>query len=379
MQSHDQTSAERLRKQQRALAEFGLHAFRSRDLDAILHEACVLVGEGLDVKLTKVLELLPDGNELLVRAGVNWRPGVVGVAKLGGDRDSPGGYALRTDGPVLTADVATETRFRIPQVLAEHGVKSMVNVIIVGEDVPFGVLEVDATRPRSFDEDDITFLENCANLLAAAIDRHRAHRAEEEAASEQRMLAQELAHRVKNMLGLAQALVAQTVADEPAGRALRESVLGRLQALSRAEELLFEDHARVLDLAELAERALEPFEGAAGRLVVDGPSLLLPARSGRILSLVLHELATNATKHGAFSTPEGTVRLSWTAEPTEQGSRVRLSWVEDGGPAVQPPERRGFGTRLLTALAEYELDGNVELNHRSSGLHYELVFAEHAG
>jgi two-component sensor histidine kinase len=371
-----QTSADRLRRQQRALAEFGLHAFRSRDLDAILHEACVLVADGLEVELSKVLELLPDEQKVLVRAGVNWRPGVVGAMKLGADHQSPAGYALVTGEAVFSSHTAEETRFRIPAVLTEHGVESMVNVIIAGEGAPFGVLEVDATRPRAFDEDDIAFLENCANLLAAAIDRQRAHQAEESAASEQRLLAQELAHRVKNMLGLVQALVAQTVADDPAGRDLRDCLVGRLQALSRAEDLLFRDHARVLDLAELAKRALEPFEGAEGRLMVQGPPLTLPARSGRILALILHELATNATKHGALSAPEGSVRLTWAVEVDGGKRQVRLRWVESGGPAVELPRHRGFGTKLLTTLAEYELDGQVELNPRSSGLEYLLAFPE---
>lgn len=382
MNGNDAASVDRLRRQQGVLAEFGLHAFRSGDLDEILHRASELVAEGLDVQFAKVLELLPGGGELLIRAGVNWNPGVVGVVHFGAGGESPAGYALGHDEPVISPDLAVETRFAIPEVLVQHGVKSMINVIIDGEGAPFGVLEVDAPQHRAFDEHDTAFLSNYANLLAAAIDRQRAHRALEQAASEQRVLAQELAHRVKNTLGLVQALLAQAVADEPAARELRDSLLGRLQALSRAEELFFEDHARILDLSELAARTLEPFEGAAGRLVVEGPRLHLPARNGRVLSLILHELATNATKYGALSASDGVARLSWTVEPGEasaEGSQVRLSWVESDGPAVEPPRRQGFGTRLLTALAEYELDGRVELNLRTSGLQYEMVFADPAG
>ena len=338
MHGNDGVSMDRLRRQQKVLAEFGLHAFRSDDLDGILHLAAELVARGLDVKLAKVLELLPSGEELLVRAGVNWQPGVVGVARFGSDSNSPAGYALSHDEPVISSDLATETRFRIPDVLVQHGIESMVNVIIAGENGAFGVLEVDAPQHREFDEDDVAFLSNYANLLAAAIGRHRTHRAEEAAAREQRLMAQELAHRVKNMLALVQALVGQTVADEPAARDLRDSLLGRLQALSRAEELLFEDHVRALDLAELAERALEPFAGTAGRLLADGPRLQLPARSGRILALVLHELATNATKYGALSAPAGVVRLSWATEPTCRRADCR-------------PDRRAYEPRIAGQAA----------------------------
>lgn len=370
--------ADRLREQQRALAEFGLYAFRSRDLDDILHRASELVVEALGVKFSKVLELLPNGKRLLIRAGVNWKPGVVGVVTLGADLDSPAGYALHTQYAVYSPDIDVETRFSIPPVLVEHGIKSMVNVIIDGAGAPFGVLEVDAPRLRPFTEDDIAYLTSCANLLAAAIDRHNTHKALEQAAREQRTLAQELAHRVKNTLGLVQALIAQTVAEEPAAQRLRDSLLARLQALAGAEDLLFRDQAGTVDLPELARRALQPFQGGAARLVVEGVPLRLPARSGRILALVLHELAANATKYGALSVPGGVSRLSWTAEPMEKDVRVRLIWEESDGPEVVPSDRRGFGTRLLTTLVEYELDGHVELNHRSSGLSYRLEFTERA-
>ncbi len=268
--------------------------------------------------------------------------------------------------------------------LIDHGVESMVNVIIAGEHGPFGVLEVDEPRHRDFDEDDIVFLRNYANLLAAAIDRHEAHKALEQSAREQRVLAQEMAHRMKNMLGLVQALTMQSAAEDPAARALRDSLLGRLQALAGAEELLFRDHGQVVELGELARRALEPFEGGAGSLLIEGPPVHLPARNGRMLALVLHELAANATKYGALSVPGGTARLAWTAEPAEapsEGSEVKvaLRWQESGGPQVGPSERQGFGTKLLTSLAEYEFDGHAELDHRSSGLHYELKFSSRFG
>ncbi len=259
----------------------------------------------------------------------------------------------------------------------------MVNVIIAGEGAPFGVLEIDATRMRTFDEDDIAFLENCANLLAAAIDRQKVQDALEQSAREQRVLAQELAHRVKNTLGLVQALIKQAAAEEPAARDLREVLLGRLQALAGAEELLFHDHGRVVELGELARRALGPFEVGAGRMEAAGPAVDLPARSGRMLALVLHELAANATKYGALSVPDGRVRLSWTAEPAGDAAgaevKVALLWDESGGPGLTPPARDGFGTKLLTTLSEYELDGRAELDHRSSGLHYALTFSTRGG
>jgi two-component sensor histidine kinase len=122
-------------------------------------------------------------------------------------------------------------------------------------------------------------------------------------------------------------------------------------------------------------RSIEPFEAAdAGALTAEGPPLRLPARSGRIIALVLHELGTNATKHGALSVPEGRVRISWQVEDRAEGRQVRFRWREEGGPEVTPPARRGFGTRLLTNLAGYELDGQAELKHAVGGSEYWIAF-----
>src|SRR5437660_6097218 len=166
--------ADKLRKQVSTLAEFGKRALRVDDVGALLQEATQLVSDAIDVDLAKVLELLPDGETMLVRAGVNWNPGVVGHATIPALEGSSGGYALRTGDPVITENVATETRFQIPRLLTEHGVKSTVNVLIRGEDRPFGVLEVDSRQLRSFAQDDIDFRQDCANLLASAIDGGRA-------------------------------------------------------------------------------------------------------------------------------------------------------------------------------------------------------------
>ena len=373
MQKDGDTSAERLRRQQKALAEFGLLAFRSGDLDEILHRAAALVSDGLDVRLVKIFELLPGGDDLLVRAGVGWKPGVVGTARLGAHAHSPAGYAIARDEPVISRDLAAETRFEIPDLLTEHDISSMANVVIAGENGPFGVLEVDAPAQRDFDDDDIAFLKNYANLLAAAVERHRSHTGLANANREQELLIQELAHRVKNMLAIVEALATQTPAEDPSARAFQEALVSRLRALARAETLVFEEEAKRIDLARLVALSTEPFNSkGGGSISMEGPRVLIPARSGRMLGLAMHELGTNSTKHGALSVPGGEVRIFWALERTGEGARVRLQWVEAGGPAVEPPERKGFGTRLLTQLISYELDGKAELNWAEQGLVYKL-------
>jgi len=165
----------KLIRQQTTLAKFGELALRSDDLDEILTEACRLVGEALGTDLAKVMELQEDGETLLVRAGVGWKPGVVGVVRLKATDDTSQGIALKTGEPVISPDIKTETRFRYPAFLTEHGVKAAANVLIIGgqNKPPFGVLQVDSREPRRFN-DDTDFLRSYANLLAAAVDRLRA-------------------------------------------------------------------------------------------------------------------------------------------------------------------------------------------------------------
>ncbi|MHA6493922.1 ATP-binding protein [Pseudomonas borbori] len=164
-----------LLRQQKVLAEFGKFALRSDDLDKIFAESCKLVREALDTDLAKVIQIGNDGNSLLVRAGVHWKPGIVGELRLTASPGSPEAYSLATRAPVVSANVATETRFRYHDFLLDHGVEAFVNVLILGaeDEPPFGILEVDSRVPRAFTDNDIDFLQSYANLIAAAVERQR--------------------------------------------------------------------------------------------------------------------------------------------------------------------------------------------------------------
>jgi PAS domain S-box-containing protein len=164
-----------LLRQQTILARFGELALQSDDLDEILTEACHLVGQALGTDLAKVMELQEDGETLLVRAGVGWKPGVVGEVTIKATHDSSEGYALRTGEPMISPDIARETRFTYSPFLTDNGVKAVANVIIIGgkERPPFGILQIDSREPRQFTDGETAFLRSYANLLAGAVDRLR--------------------------------------------------------------------------------------------------------------------------------------------------------------------------------------------------------------
>ena len=166
---------QKLLRQQTVLARFGELALRSDGLDEILTEACRLVGEALGTDLAKVVELQGDGETLRVRAGVGWGAGVVGVAATNALDNTSEAYALKTGEPMISPDIATETRFAYPAFLTENGVKAVANVVIIGGQgrPPFGVLQIDSRTARQFTDTDTAFLGSYANLLAAAVDRLR--------------------------------------------------------------------------------------------------------------------------------------------------------------------------------------------------------------
>ncbi len=313
---------------------------------------------------------------MLIRSGVNWQPGVVGHETFGDHEKSPGGYALRADHPVISRDLENENRFETPDVLRRHGVRSMVNVIIVGEDDPFGVLEVDAQEPRDFSDDDIAFLRNYANLLAAAIERHRKIKELHHSAREQRVLARELGHRVKNLLGLVRALASQTSTQDRTASEFRTAFVDRLQALSTAESLVFESSGEWVDPLTLAKEVLSPYrQDNPERITIDAASVRLPPRHARMFGLALHELATNAAKHGALGVENGRVHLEWQLEPDEHGhTHLSMTWQERDGPEITQPQRAGFGTKLLKDVVAWELEGDAELVYGVQGLCYQLKF-----
>jgi GAF domain-containing protein len=193
---------------QKVLADFGELVLRSENLDEVLSEACRLVGEAMGTDMAKVLEIVPDDQHLLVRAGVGWQPGIVGETRLPMNSRSSETYAIELSRPVISADIHTEDRFEFAQFLKDHGVVSLVNVpIILPGGTPYGLLQVDSCQHRHFDQNDIEFLRTYAMILGPVIDRlHKAHSLRQSLAANQRLLA-ELQHRVRNHLSIIMSLV----------------------------------------------------------------------------------------------------------------------------------------------------------------------------
>ena len=192
----------------------------------------------------------------------------------------------------------------------------------------------------------------------------RAREAQElRAHQRQQLMINELNHRVKNSLFTVQSLARQSLgrpADTPGLPAFNE----RIMALARAHDLLTRSVWEGADLQEILEETLEPY---LDRTILAGPSVALTPNAALALSMVFHELGTNAGKYGALSLPGGMVTVVWHVDPGAP-HRLTLHWEERGGPPVSPPARKGFGSRLIAATLKSDLAGEARIDYRPSGL-----------
>ena len=178
----------------------------------------------------------------------------------------------------------------------------------------------------------------------------------------QRLLVNELNHRVKNSLATAQSIVSQSLRGVPGVAEAREAIEARIGSLARAHDLLTARNWSGADLRDVVARAVEPF--AASQFQISGPALDIEPRLALALSMALHELATNATKYGALSVSAGRVVLGWAVARDV----LSMSWRESGGPPVAPPQRRGFGSRLLKYGFADDPGGGTQLDYAPEGL-----------
>jgi PAS domain S-box-containing protein len=197
------------------------------------------------------------------------------------------------------------------------------------------------------------------------------YRAEEH----QKLLINELNHRVKNTLSIVQALAMQSFADGSDPATSRQTFDARLNALSAAHNLLTMQNWEGAGLVETVRASVTATAGAnVSRFTIVGPEIPLPAQTAVSLAMAIHELCTNAIKYGALSNGSGTVDVRWTAEKAE-GDLVALTfvWTESGGPTVEAPERRGFGTRLIERGLSAELRSKATMDFRPRGLQCTIL------
>ena len=186
------------------------------------------------------------------------------------------------------------------------------------------------------------------------------------------LLIEELNHRVKNTLAILQAIAVQTF--RSASKTERETFEGRLGALAEAHNLLSMEKWQGSELQDVVSRVLQPYLlNNPRRLRMSGPKVPLSPRLAVVLSMILHEIATNAAKYGALSNDSGSIALDWEVIGETGKPKLRLIWTEAGGPPVVAPVRRGFGSRLIERSARDQLGGEATVDFLPRGVVYTLI------
>jgi PAS domain S-box-containing protein len=352
------------------------------------------------LEISDALRLLDDPDEILTMAsrmmGERLNVGRMGYAEMGeddqvhvrGDWTSAGmislagaSFVLDDFGPTLMSnlrrglDLAVDDVKLDPRSAPSYAsyralkVRGLIVVPLVRNGRLDAVFYAHDPKPRRWNLEDVALMEEVASRTWAALARARVER---QAGERQRLLINELNHRVKNTLATIQSLVHQTLRDGLVTRDARERLTERLLALSAAHNVLTRENWKSADLREIAREALRPYDDPPGaHITMDGPSGRLAPNVALALSMALHELATNAMKYGALSSPEGRVAITWSLEP--QTRVMSLDWRERGGPPVAVPEAKGFGTRLLAGLAG-ELGAAADLDYAATGVTCRLRF-----
>jgi two-component sensor histidine kinase len=192
---------------------------------------------------------------------------------------------------------------------------------------------------------------------------------EREAADKlQKLIVEELHHRIKNTLATVSAIASQSLRNVAGAEHAQHAIEGRLLALGRAHDLLLQARWTGADLGKIIRGATEAFDNPdVPKFTIAGPDVRMTSGAVIAIAMTLNELCTNTTKFGALSVPAGRVDIAWTVDPKTQ--RLHLKWTEKNGPAVRAPDKRSFGTRLIETLGK-QLKGDVHLTYEPSGFAY---------
>ena len=271
--------------------------------------------------------------------------------------------ALRRGETVVMEDARTHAGVADPAPLEDIRIRALLNVPLMERGRLKAVLFVNDSEPRQWTQGELRFVRGMFDRTYAAIERARFQ-------DQRDVMTRELAHRMKNMLSIAQSVATQSLRHAKTLEDGRAMIAGRLSALSRAQDILTVENHAGAPIETVVHDALAAHDPEEGRIRVSGPSLLLQAQQVLGLSLALHELGTNASKYGALSTSAGTVDVFWKVD----GDRFSFAWTELGGPKPDAADAgdSGFGSTILNRVTGQYFNGTSEMILAPEGLTFTI-------
>jgi two-component sensor histidine kinase len=375
--------AARVRKlllQQASIAGFGSFALRQSDLLKVLTEAARVCAEGLGVPFCKVCRYRPEENDLLIEAGCGWQAGVVGHVVSCADKSSLQGLAFSTGKPSICSDLREDNSFKLPSFYAEHGIISTIDVVIKGDDRPYGVLEIDSNEQHDYDEHDIIFLTAFANVLAEAVataarttiqqntieqmktlvERMKTLVEEKDRLLDQKnVLAEELQHRVRNNLQLVYGMLSRQLDDttEQAGQQGLKAIARRVSTLAQVyDHLLGTEMSRTTDFGSYVEALclnlaeLQAPPGSTVTLTCNSDRVILDLDVVTAMGIIVAELVTNSYDH-AF--PRGKGAITVLVRRTTAAVDMATMTIRDNGTGFETETHsKRYGLGLVWRLVE---------------------------
>jgi two-component sensor histidine kinase/CheY-like chemotaxis protein len=274
-------------------------------------------------------------------------------------------------------DKPAESRFFGKPLEVKRMIRELQEMVGVGalKIVPGHAAKVTSSSAQEFltaENDSLRLLLEQAGVDAKALLAQAGIDAKEREAADklQKLILEELHHRIKNTLATVSAIASQSLRTATSIEHGQLAIESRLMALGRAHDLLMQVSWASSSLVNTVRRATEPYDGqGAGRFSIEGPDIGITSGAVIALAMTLNELCTNTTKFGALSVHGGRVEIGWTSDDETQ--RLRLTWTEKGGPLVEAPTRRSFGTRMIGSLG-HQLSGKVQLAYEPTGFVYML-------
>ncbi|MBX9932799.1 MAG: sensor histidine kinase [Methylobacterium sp.] len=323
--------------------------------------------------------LAPDGRDAGVATAILAEVGIASEAKLNLD-------ALVADLDRASCAVVTEEALLRWD---RRGIAQWVERQPPWSDFPFILLSLRGSTPDQRLTDllgNVTVLERpfhpsiLANAVRSALRARRrqreveSHLAERQLTHErQALLIRELHHRVKNTLATVQGLLGATARSTRNVETFYHSFSDRIVSLGKTHNLLTEDYWQTAPLEDLLRNELGPYNDAEDkRIVFSGPPIELAADLAVPTGMAIHELTTNAAKHGALTKSDGRIHVTWSVSQNEGHRILCLDWVESGGPAVAPPQRKGFGSTLLQRVLAQQCNATVNIEYAETGVHFHM-------
>lgn len=355
----DISSRKRAEETQAALYDFTHRLFRAGSADDIYEAALDAIIRALGCERASILLF----DETGVMKFVAWRGLSDGYRKAVEGHSPWTRYSKDTE-PITVSDInVAEMDASLRGTIKAEKIAALVFIPLVANGQLIGKFMTYYRSSHDFTEAEMNVAVTIARQLGFSLERREAEKARE-------LLVNESKHRIKNTLATVQAMAGQTLSHTKPYEL--DAFVARLHALAEAHELLTSENWSQASLQDVVSRALMPFVSQQeNRFVVDGPSIWVPANASLNLTLCLHELATNAVKYGALSNGTGLVRVSWDVDAEADRRTLHLTWQEAGGPPVEVPRRKGFGSLLIQSTGE----SDTCVDYCPTGLRCQLVLS----